>query len=137
MSIWMQGVKRMLAQKTRTRPIRKQQVRGSRKLGVEVLEGRWAPAAGTLAVVGGVLTFEAGGGTNNNLTLSFSAGTYTLSDTADVINLGAGLSGWAGGGTNTVSGPYGGSPGSAVSLNLGDGNDTANLRALADPTTVL
>src|SRR5262245_8613281 len=137
MSIWMQGVKRMLAQKTRTRPIRKQQVRGSRKLGVEVLEGRWAPAAGTLAVVGGVLTFEAGGGTNNNLTLSFSAGNYTLSDTADVINLGAGLSGWTGGGTNTVSGPYGGSPGSALSLNLGDGADTANLRSLANPTTVL
>lgn len=65
-----------------------------------------ASASATLDIVGGVLTYTAGSGTSNVLTISDSGGNYTFSDSGETITLGGGATGagWTGSGTNTVTG---------------------------------
>ena len=96
---------------------------------IEILEARIAPA--TLDVVGGVLTYTAGAGAGNSLTLSISGANYVFTDTGETITLGAGAVGFSGGGTNTVQGPNT-SVNSIVAL-LGDQNDTLTISGLTDP----
>lgn len=54
----------------------------------------------------GALTYTAGAGISNGLTISTAAGSYTINDTGETITLGAGATGagWTGSGTNTVTG---------------------------------
>src|SRR5262245_34228458 len=72
------------------------------QLGVEALESRWVPS--TLQVVDGVLTYTAGAGVANNLSVSLSGTTYTFRDTAETISV-VGIPGSTGSGTNTVTLP--------------------------------
>lgn len=79
--------------------------------------------AADLDLNGGILTYTARAGISNSAALSFNAGVYTLSDTAQPIVLTpvAIAAGWSGSGTNAVSGPS-----ASVDLfafNTGDGND--------------
>src|SRR5262249_3340032 len=70
----------------------------SRPLGVEYLEDRWVLSP--LQLSGGVLTYTAGAGIANKLTVSISGATYTFTDTAEPITV-TGISGATGSGTNT------------------------------------
>src|SRR4051812_11693690 len=83
-----------------------------------------APAAfavATLDVTAGVLTYTAGAGTSNNLTISVPAASYIFTDTAETITLTANATGagWTGSGTNTVTGLD--TSVSSMVINLGDG----------------
>src|SRR4051812_9089375 len=73
-------------------------------LGVEALETREVPA--TLSFASSVLTYTAGAGVANNLTVTYdgNTSTYTVTDAGETITLGAGVGTWSGDGTNTVSG---------------------------------
>jgi hypothetical protein len=100
---------------------------------IEILEARIAPA--TLDVVSGVLTYTAGAGINNSLTLSIVGANYVFTDTGETITVtGAGAAGFTGGGTNTVQGPNT----AVVSLfvNLGDQGDQFAIAGLTDPLQV-
>ena len=102
--------------------------------GFETLESRTllaAPdsitisAANALAFVGSV--------DNNNVTVSFSTGTYTISDSVDVIVVNnQGTATVSGSGTNsvTVSGI------NQLSFDTGGGSDTFNIESTNDPTSV-
>src|SRR5262249_35680300 len=96
---WLNSIKRLLSGKTkRPLPLPTREQPRRRKLRVEWLEDRITPNS-TLSFAGGVLTFTASP-TNHNLTVSVSAGTYTITDFhADGIDL-SGLPTWTV--TNTV-----------------------------------
>jgi hypothetical protein len=101
---------------------------------LETLEDRLTPA--TLDITGGLLTYTAGSGVSNVLTLSVAGGNYTFNDVGETITLtGPGTAGWSGGGSNTVSGPD--SSVNAITVDLGDQSDTANIRSINDPTMIL
>src|SRR5262249_39261407 len=68
-------------------------------LEVESLEGSCVPA--TLQVVNGVLTYTAGAGVANNLSLATNVAGYIFRDTAETINV-IGIPDAVGSGTNTV-----------------------------------
>ena len=77
---------------------------------------------------------------NNSLTVSV-AGTaptslYTFTDAGETITLGAGAiaAGWTGSGTNTVKGAS--STVSSIGIDLGDGNDLANIQSINAPTSL-
>ncbi len=96
----------------------------SRASGVaEFLEDR--SLLSSLSLSGGSLTYTAGTGISNNVTVSFAAGNYTVSDSSENINLNGALisAGWLGTGTGTVSGPAAALTGGFFRFNLGDQND--------------
>jgi hypothetical protein len=104
-------------------------------LGLERMEDKLAPA--NLNISGGALTFTDGGTQNNNLTVGVAAGVYSFNDSLSVITLDAGAitAGWKGSGTNTVSGPAASVTGS-ITINLGGGTNTVNLRSTNNATTI-
>ena len=91
----------------------------------------------TLDISAGLLSYTAGNGAANALFVSLAAGSYTIDDTGvPAISLGAGATtaGCTVLDANTVSCPE-----SAVgswNVQLGDQNDTANLTAVIEPTTI-
>ncbi len=95
-----------------------------------------APPGSTLDVSGTAVIFSAGLGDTNDVSLSVSAGTYTISDTQKVINLTANAiaKGWLGNGTKTVTGPDANT--SSLLIALGSGTDTFTLNSVNDPLTV-
>src|SRR5262245_54659305 len=89
----------------------------SRRLGVESLEDRTTPATLTLEA-GGILTYAAGLGETNNLTVSVSGSTYTFTDASGIsIN----------GGSNTAT--FNAATVNGVAIDLGNNNDTASIRS--------
>jgi Ca2+-binding RTX toxin-like protein len=107
---------------TSTRPARPAK-KSRPRLAVEGLEDRTVPA--TLQILDGLLTYTAGAGVANNLSVSFANGNYTFTDTAEKINL-LGVAG-SGSGTNTVTVPAAEVPMAGMALNLGDRNDTLTI----------
>ena len=105
-----------------------------RRLKLESLEARETPA--TLDVVGGVVTFTATAGETNALTVVLNNGLYRVIDTGATIDLGAGAiaAGWSGSGTGIVRGLD--ISVNSIAVNLGDGNDTFDLRSTRDAVTV-
>jgi len=101
---------------------------------VENLEAKETPAS--LDVVGGALTFTAGAGETNAVTVSVTGGVYSVNDTGTTITLGSGAvaAGWTGSGTNAVRGRD--ASVTSLALNLGDGDDKLNLRSANDAVTV-
>src|SRR5262245_18190076 len=93
----------------------------SPRLAVEALVARWVPA--TLEVVNGVLTYTAGAGFANNLSVSLSGTTYTFRDTAEAITIIGSIPGSTGSGTNTVTLPAAQVFPAGMSINLLDRND--------------
>src|SRR5262249_25033024 len=65
----------------RCRPAKRERL----QLKVEALEDRLTPA--TLQLIDGLLTYTAGNGFYNNLSVSVSGNTYTFKDTAERITL--------------------------------------------------
>src|SRR4029077_4559095 len=82
----------------------------------------------------GVLSYSAGAGISNNLTVSVSGGNYTFTDTGETITLGGNAiaAGWTGSGTNTVTGPT--SSVLSSSIDLADGTNTLTVASTADTT---
>ena len=77
-----------------------------RTLQLEALEDRTLLAAGAvLDITGGALTYTAGAGISNNLTVSVSGSNYVFNDTGEAITLTANAvtAGWTGSTSNTVS----------------------------------
>ncbi len=102
---------------------------------IEPLEARIAPA--TLDVTaGGLLTYTAGAGISNSLTLSIAGANYSFNDTGETIALTAAATtaGFTGGSTNTVQGPN--TAVTSITVNLGDLGDQFDLQALTDPFTI-
>jgi Ca2+-binding RTX toxin-like protein len=122
---------RLLARVFGPRPTTDRQGRRTKRarlpLTVEALEGRCVPA--TLQVVNGVLTYTAGAGVVNNLTIAQNVVGYILRDTAETINV-LGVLDAAGSGTHTVLLYAGAVPPAGMNINLGDGAD----RLLIDET---
>ncbi len=105
---------------------------------LEQLEDRLTPSA-NLDIVGGALTYT-GSAVNNRLTV-LVAGTaptslYTFTDAGETITLGAGAiaAGWTGSGTNTVRGAS--SSVGSIGIDLGDGDDTADVQSVNAPTSL-
>src|SRR5438309_1907834 len=84
--------------KRRGRPTKKARP----QLAVEALEDRWVLS--TLQVANGLLTYTAGAGVANRLSVSLSGPTYTIKDAAETISV-MGIPGATGSGTNTVTLP--------------------------------
>lgn len=104
------------------------------RLSATPLELRDCPA--TLDLVGGVLVYAGDAGANV-VTVQIIGQNYYLTDSSPfVLSNRAKAAGWAGGGTTTVRGPL--SSVGSVSLDLGSGDDTLNIRALnaGDPANV-
>src|SRR5262245_876747 len=105
-------------------PRAKRPARPGRRPGLDPLDDRAVPA--TLAVdVNGVLTYAAGAGVANNLTVSLSNGNYSFTDTAETItvsSIAAGGVTFTGSGTNTVT--LTASPITRLEISLGDQADT-------------
>ncbi|HZZ80061.1 MAG TPA: autotransporter-associated beta strand repeat-containing protein, partial [Gemmataceae bacterium] len=101
------------------RQANRQERRRSYRLGFEFLESRLAPAtlAGTTT-----LTYTAGSGINNNLSVTISGSNFVFTDSAETIT--TSISGATGSGTNTVNVPTASVTG--ITLNLGDGNDVVS-----------
>ncbi len=91
-------------------------------LELQLLECRTVPA--TLDVSSGIMSFAAGTGIDEALSVSLTKSTYTVTDSSETISLSqAALSaGWTGNGTNTVSGPSSGI--TLLNLNLANGMDS-------------
>ncbi|HUK63116.1 MAG TPA: hypothetical protein VLV15_07280, partial [Dongiaceae bacterium] len=101
----------------------------------------WLLAAGaraaTLDLASGGLTYTAATGAVNALTVSLSAGTYTIDDpgeSAVTLSAGASAAGCASLDANTVTCPRAAI--SSWNVQLGDQNDTASLAAVLEPTTI-
>ncbi len=99
--------------------------------GIEILEARIAPA--TLDIVAGAVTYTAGGGVSNSLTLSISGANYSFNDASEPIMLTANATaaGFTGSGTNTVLGPN--TAVTSIGVILGDQSDQFAVQALTDP----
>jgi Ca2+-binding RTX toxin-like protein len=94
------------------------------QLAIEGLEDRSVPS--TLQIVNGLLTYTASTGVANNLSVAVNSGTYTVTDTAEAINV-VGLAGATGSGTNTVTFSAAQVPTAGMVLNLGDMADTVSI----------
>jgi hypothetical protein len=122
---------RKIAEKAVRRPSQFNRSRRSHAA-VEALEARVVlnsnmtiSAANQLAWVGSVVV--------NDLTVSFSAGTYTFNDPSEFINVAnSGTGTVTGSGTNTVTVTQV----AGLKLDGGGGNDTINLQSINDPTAV-
>ena len=92
-----------------------------------------ASAAASIVIdSGNALSFQ-GSAVNNNVTVSYSAGTYTINDTSEIINVtnnGSATVGGSGTNTVTISGIV------SLSLDSDDGADTFHILSVNDPTTV-
>jgi uncharacterized repeat protein (TIGR01451 family) len=99
-----------------------------RSLRLELLEDRVTPAS-ALTVAGGSAVFVAETGVTHNLTVSVASGTYTFSDTGDTISLNGGPA------ANTVT-TSGITTGGTITLDMGDHNDTVNIRSINNATMV-
>jgi len=96
------------------------------RLSLTQLEDKLVPA--TLGLSGGVLTYDASPGIANNITISVSGDTYTITDSGEKISVLSGFTSSRGTGTNTVTGKI--AAGTPVRFNLGDSDDTINVRGL-------
>ncbi len=109
----------------RPRPAQK----ARRRLGIEALDDRCVPA--TLQLANGLLTYNAGAGIVNRLTLSAIGNqSYVLTDASETIS----APGFAGSGTNSVTIPN--ILVSSMAFNLGDGNDAIVIEQTFDPIVV-
>ena len=105
------------------------------RLGIERLEDRLVMA--TLDLTAGVLSYIAGVGVSNNLTLSTDGTTETLNDPSETISLTGGAA--PAGFTVSVDGHTATGPDSAVSsivLNTMDSTDTINIQSTVKPVSV-
>ncbi|MEQ1862433.1 MAG: hypothetical protein ABMA13_21150 [Chthoniobacteraceae bacterium] len=104
------------------------------RIRIEILESRIAPA--TLDVVGGLLTYTAGVGIGNSVTLAIAGANYSINDSQEPISLGSGAvtAGFTGSGSNTVLGSN--TAVSSLSFLLGDQNDQFAVSGLTDPLTM-
>src|SRR4051812_25736520 len=118
---WLRSLRTMLFGRSRKLPVQNRKPQTKRRMMLECLEDRLAPAA-TLNITGTVVTYTASVGTIvNNLTVSVSGSTYTFNDTGETISLTGTTTGWTGSGTNTVTGPD--SSITSISIGTDDGND--------------
>src|SRR5258708_4128879 len=99
----------------------------------EPLEARIAPA--TLDLSNGYLTYTAGSGVANALTISISGPNYVFQDTGETISLTAGTvaAGFTGDGTHEVIGPS--AAPTSLTIMLGDQDDTLTLLGLVTQST--
>ena len=113
-----------------------QSIRRRRRSGLESLEDR--TLLSTLNISGHALSYLAGSGVTNKLTISTTgtSGAYNFNDTAEPITLGAGAiaAGWTGGGTNNVTGPD--SSVTSISVNTLGGNDSVSVQSIDALTTI-
>src|SRR6516165_8124757 len=102
---------------------------------LESLEDRVTPS--TLDFQNGALIYTASPGVASNFTISLSGSTYTINDTAETINVTAAAAAAGFGGTlsNTATGPDSASL-KAISITLGNLNDTANVRSFSKPLSL-
>jgi autotransporter-associated beta strand protein len=110
---------------------RKKRVRKERRSpSFDALERRELPAtiSGTT-----VLTYAAGAGIDNNLTVAISGANFVFTDTAETIT--TSIAGATNSGTNSVSVPTASVTG--ITLNLGDGNDTIGTAGVVLTTQAL
>jgi Ca2+-binding RTX toxin-like protein len=106
----------------------------SRPLAVEYLEDRLVPTA-TLQIINGVLTYTAGAGIANNLTVSLSGTNYKFVETAETIRV-TGITGASGSGTNTVLIPANQVQPAGILIGLGDKADTLSIQSTDNDITV-
>src|SRR4051812_32943778 len=102
---------------------------------LEPLEARIAPA--TVSLVSGIVTYTAGAGVANNVSIGIAGANYALTDTAENITLDASTNGggFSGDGTHTILFPL--ASGIGFNILLGDGSDNYTLNAgLTHPLTV-
>jgi acrosin len=101
---------------------------------LEPLEDRTTPS--TLDFQNGTLIYTASPGVASNFTISLSGSTYTLNDTAETINVtaAAAAAGFSASG-NTATG-HDGAAVQAISVTLGNLNDTANIRSFSKPLSL-
>lgn len=125
-SLWVRKVLEQLSGRKKA-PL----VKGRRKsgLGLEVLEARDVPA--TITLNAGVLTYTAGTGVDNNISVTVSGSDFVFADTAETIDTSE--SGATGSGSNSVTVPTAGVTG--ITLNLGDGSDTINATGVVVTAT--
>jgi hypothetical protein len=93
-------------------------------------------ATATLNIAAGVLTYTAGAGVNNSLTISVVSAKYIFTESAETITLLAGATGagWTGSGTGTVTGND--TSVSSIIVNVGTGTNVVNVLSSNDPITV-
>src|SRR5262249_31447384 len=103
-----------------TRFARKNNQDDRRRLRIDHLESREVPA--NLDLTGGTLTYTAGAGINNVVSVTISGSNFVIGDTAETIT--TSISGASGSGTNSVTVPTSGV--TALALGLGDGANTIN-----------
>ncbi len=105
-----------------------------RKPTLETLQSRDCPAV--LDIVAGALVYAGDDDENNNLIVTYNAGSYGFRDAGALITLGAGAVavGWRGSGTSTVTGTA--SAVDSISITVGGGSNVVNVRQIIDPTTV-
>jgi hypothetical protein len=85
----------------------------------------------------GHITYTAGLGAANNLTLSQSGGSYTFHDAGEkIVAIAFGAVVCTGSGTNTVTCTPNPTLISAITVDVGDQQDTINVQAIAVPTTI-
>lgn len=98
------------------------------RFSIEVLESRIAPA--TLVIdANGSVTYTAGAGVTNALSISISGDHYVFADSEPITVSGAGAGNFTGSGGNSVSGLT--SAIFAIGVDLGDQNDTCTLSGLS------
>jgi Ca2+-binding RTX toxin-like protein len=102
-------------------------------LGIEALEDRLVPS--TLKIAAGVLTYDAGAGVANNLSVSLSGATYTFKETAETISV-LGIAGATGSGTHTVTVPAAQVQPAGMLINLGDKDDVLSIESTANAISV-
>lgn len=89
------------------------------------------PVNTTIDITGGTLLLRGGDTIANNLSVELTSGTYKLSDSSGVIDLTQAAKdlGWAGSGTNTITGPAS-SITTGFAINTGTGVDTVTIKGL-------
>ncbi len=92
----------------------------------------------SLEIVSGDLSFVAGPGMADNLSISVtgSSGSYIISDSAEPITLGRGAirAGWRNNGPNTATGPV--ASVSSIAADTKDGNDTVTIASTEAPVAL-
>jgi acrosin len=126
-------LRRLARQLQRPAPVRKPP-RAKRGPALEHLEDRTTPS--TLDFQNGALIYTASPGAASNFTVSIAGSTYTLTDTAETINVtqAAAQAGFSAVGS-TATGPDGSSL-KAIQVTLGNLNDTANIRSFSKPLSL-
>jgi acrosin len=104
----------------------------SRPLAVEFLEDRLVLS--TVQIINGVLTYTAGAGVANQVTLSESGASYKIDDAAETITV-TGITGATGSGTHSVLVPASAVQ-TSIAINLGDKADTLSVLATDNEVNV-